>query len=407
MGVFFLLYLNLRVKPEGIPREYVALYRELEVKLTGFEKQLAAQSDQEEYPTIFAAEFLAANGNHGRGLLNEEKYPYILKYLDALQSLGIKGVKISLNYPLLVSDFPDSEKYLKFYQQLSQEIRVARGLKLLVQATAMFTQAEFADTSLPTRQYYQGLTLEKYQEGKREHLQKIIEFVQPDYLTIETEPDTMAYLTGVDELNTPRGFAEIIRSELASLSEHPQTLIGAGVGSWSKREFIEELAAIPQLDYLETRIYPITDNFLQNAMDYLDLAKAKGKKTIIGEAWLYKAGENELHVEVGGQAAAWAEFFRRDVYSFWQPLDQKFLEILVKIAHEQKVEFVSPFWSNYFFAYLDYGWTTRNRSATELLKLSRRQAVKNTWEPKLTQTGLKYQELIKTLQESPPPPAAK
>lgn len=388
-GVLLLVYSGLKIKPGEIPAEYQSLYSELETKLNDFEKYLDSQPEKEEHPVTFAADFLPANGNRGRGLFEEKAYPYLLSYLDALVSLGVKGVKISINYPLLVSDFPDSNKYLDFYQKVAVEIKEKRGLKLLIQATAMFTQEEFADLSLQPQDYYQRLVLETYVQGKIEHIQKIIDVVQPDYLYVETEPDTMARNTGFQELKDPKIYKQVVEEQIKGLKKG-QTLIGAGVGTWNEKEFVEELLTLPELDFLELRIYPL--DFFPNAISYTEMAKAHNKKVIFGESWLYKLSTAELEQ---GAGAAWAKIISRDVYRFWQPLDQKFLEVVVKLARYKGIEFVSPFWSNYFFAYLDYGLTTKYRSASDLLKLAQKQAVKNASSGSLTQTGLKYKKLIK------------
>lgn len=394
IGIFivvvgFLIYLwQQQPQPGEIPTEYQPLYSELEGKLDEFDKYLESLPDKEDYPTIFAADFLVANGNRGKGLFDEKAYPYVLSYLDALVSLGVKGVKITINYPLLVSDFPDSEKYLDFYRKVAVEIKEKRGLKLLIQATAMFTQKEFADLSLRPQDYYQRLTLETYVQGKIEHIQKIIDVVQPDYLYVETEPDTMARNTGLQELNDPKIYKQVVEEQIKDL-KRGRTLIGAGVGTWNKKEFVEELLTLPELDFLELRIYPL--DFFPNAISYTEMAKARGKKVIFGESWLYKLSTAELKE---GEGAAWAKIISRDVYSFWQPLDQKFLEVFVKLARSQGIEFISPFWSNYFFAYLDYDLTTRFRSPGSLLKLTQKQAVKRLTRQELSSTGLKYQELI-------------
>lgn len=36
---------------------------------------------------------------------------------------------------------------------------------------------------------------------------------------------------------------------------------------------------------------------------------------------------------------------RLDVYSFWQPPDQKFIQTITKLAELQGFESLSPFWS--------------------------------------------------------------
>ena len=49
------------------------------------------------------------------------------------------------------------------------------------------------------------------------------------------------------------------------------------------------------------------------------------------EGWLFKASPAEL---AGGVGVISKEVFAREVYSYWAPLDQRFLEINTKIAHQ-------------------------------------------------------------------------
>lgn len=385
----FLIYLwPQQPQPGEIPTEYQALYDELEQKLEDFNQQLEALPDRENYPTTFATDLMVANGNRGTALLDEKGYQYILLYLDRFQELGVKGVKISLNYPLLVSDFPNSDRYLEFYQKLAREIMEKRKLKLLIQPTAVFPQAEFSDTNLEVKDYYRKLTLQTYTQGKIEHIQKILDKVRPDYLFVETEPDTMAHNTGLNELNDPKIYKQVVEKQIKGL-RRDQTLLGAGVGTWNSKEFVEGLVTIPDLDFLELRIYPL--DFFGNALSYIETAKAHNKKVIFGESWLYKISTEELKQ---GEGAAWAKILSRDVFEFWQPLDQKFLELFVKLARYKGVEFISPFWSNYFFTYLDYDFRTKRADSGTLLKSTAKEAFKNVQKGQFSQTGLKYQELI-------------
>lgn len=389
VGFFLLFSWHSQKLPTGeIPKEYQALYVELEQKLKEFDQRLDAEWDGQKSDVIFATDLVAANGNRGTALLDEKGYQYILLYLDRFQELGVKGVKISLNYPLLVSDFPNSDRYLEFYEKLSAEIREKRKLKLLIQPTAVFPQAEFSDTNLEVKDYYRKLTLQTYTQSKIEHIQKILDKVRPDYLFVETEPDTMAHNTGLNELNDHKTYKQVVEEQLRGL-RRDQTLLGAGVGTWNSQEFVEGLVTIPDLDFLELRIYPI--DFFGNALSYIDMAKSHDKKVIYGESWLYKISKAELEK---GEGAAWAKILSRDVFEFWQPLDQKFLELFVKLARYKGVEFISPFWSNYFFTYLDYDFRTKNAEPGTLLKSAAKEAFKNVKMGKFSQTGLKYQELI-------------
>ena len=44
----------------------------------------------------------------------------------------------------------------------------------------------------------------------------------------------------------------------------------------------------------------------------------------------------------------------RDAFSFWAPLDQQFLNALSNSSYWKQTLFFSPFWTKYFYAYLDY-----------------------------------------------------
>jgi hypothetical protein len=67
----------------------------------------------------------------------------------------------------------------------------------------------------------------------------------------------------------------------------------------------------------------------------------------------------------------------RDVYSFWVPLDQKFLEIMVKLSHHLKLEFLSLFWAQYLYGYLEYDKTTEAMKPMALPKQVNQVAYKN------------------------------
>jgi hypothetical protein len=73
------------------------------------------------------------------------------------------------------------------------------------------------------------------------------------------------------------------------------------------------------------------------------------KKLVMSEAWLYKTSVSEL-----GGAPISANFLARDVWSFWAPLDQLFLDALARTAYDKNYTVITPFWSRYYLAYLDY-----------------------------------------------------
>ena len=364
----------------SVPAEFQALYAELQWNLEAFERGMEAPSGTSR--VTFAAELLAANAHRGEALLAPNALAGSLVYLDALASLGVRGVKVYIGYPLLSPDFPRSQEYLAFYKQLAQEIR-RRGMSLLVATGAMFTDPAFSFVPID----YSGLTFEQLKEGRRQVAQLIAREIRPDYLTVGNEPTTEARNTGLQELRDPRRYAEMIRYILEGL-ERGTTLMGAGTGNWEDPTYIQLLAAMPAIDYIDLHIYPIVRGTLRRTVELAQIARAYGKRVIVGEAWLYKVGAAELGRE------SWSEAFRRDVFSFWAPLDQKFLEVVVKLAQAQGIEFLSAFWSKYFFAYLEYNEETRRLPYPILRERVDRAAAQNILAGRLTPTGARYRELI-------------
>jgi hypothetical protein len=96
-------------------------------------------------------------------------------------------------------------------------------------------------------------------------------------------------------------------------------------------------------------IYPVGRRTLATTYEVLDLARRAGKPVVLDECWLYKAGPREVRSIASNEAV-----FQRDLWSFWAPLDQRFLRLVDRFARQEGVAFVSPFWSHQYFAYLEY-----------------------------------------------------
>ncbi|MCJ7515916.1 MAG: hypothetical protein MUO89_08160 [Dehalococcoidia bacterium] len=365
-----------------IPLEYQRLYNEISGKLDNFDKSLNSLSNGADNTVTFGAELLPANGHQGEKLLTEDNFEGTLSYLDALQSLGIQGVKISINYPLLAPDFPNSDRYLEFYKNLAQELR-ERNMTILVVIGNLFPDPAFTDLQVS----FSNLTFAEYRQTKRQIAERIVSEIHPDYLTLANEPSTEAMTTGL-KVTVPE-FTETVRYILNGLNRSG-VLIGAGAGTWNSLDYVKSLARDTDVDYIDIHIYPA--NYLEQAITIADIARANNKRLIIGEAWTYKVYDSELgdlsHV------AAQADIFGRDAYSFWEPLDSEFIEILVKLASHKGYEFISPFWSKYFFGYLDYETVPKDISYKQLSQLSNQKAFQNIRGQKLTDTGLTYQNLI-------------
>jgi hypothetical protein len=166
--------------------------------------------------------------------------------------------------------------------------------------------------------------------------------------------------------------------------------IGAGTGTWSSPDVARKLLDETSIDYLEMHLYPISKETMRHAIEMARLARNHGKRVVMSEAWLYKAAPRELTSDI----AANAEIFKRDVYSFWFPLDREFLKLLTSFAQRHQVAYVSPFWSTYFFSSLPYDRNTKNLSYGELTALNNRQAARNIDDGTFSALGDFYASLL-------------
>lgn len=377
-----------------MPPEYRDLYENLAGDLDAFEARVDARWDGTPGSTRFSAGLLPANPNLGEALLRPETLPAVRLFLDRFQAMGLSGVAIDINYPLLTPRFhadpATQQAYLDFYKQVAREAR-QRGL-----AVAVEQQVVFPDYStLPVRDYYAALTFEQFRQEFLEMARLILIEIRPDYLSLGNEPDTAAYNTGLplDDLDT---YVAMLNFLLAGLDEETvgQTQLGAGFGTWmpDAETWARRFTGETDIDYLNLHIYPVDLGLMERALDLADIASDNGTRVAVHEAWLYKWQRGDT------RGVAMAEnIFARDAYDFWQPLDQQFIRAMVKFAHAYDLAYLSFFWSNYFFAYLDYD-EVRDLSVAQVRREANRAAMQAVLEGTLGPTGTYYREVI----QSPP-----
>lgn len=366
--------------PASVPPEFQSLYDELDAALTAFDKSFNAPSGN--YPVIFAAELLPANSNRGTDLFSPTNLQATRLWLDRLQAIGAQGVTIAIKYPILTPDFPNSAKYLEYFKTVASEIR-QRGMKMAVEVGVTFPPP-FSTLDVN----YKAMTFEQFNTSNKQMVATIINEIKPDYLNLGAEPDTEARITGWRELNTPQGYTDLINYTLKDL-KRGNTKIGAGIGTWGNLDFVKSYVANTSLDFIAIHIYPVTGNALPTALAAIDLAQQSGKRVILDEAWLYKMSANEPPVSI----AANANIFRRDAYSFWAPLDQKFLALIAKLARAKNIEYVSIFWAQYLYAYLEYDPTFQTMPYNQVMAQLNTIATPNVLAGKLSSTGEFYKRL--------------
>ncbi|UCH50787.1 MAG: hypothetical protein JSV54_07160 [Chloroflexota bacterium] len=368
-----------------VPEEYRGLYEELDAALTHFEHNLNQEWSGQQGQTIFATELAFANGNVGEGLLLPQILDANRILLDRLQELGVKGVVLSIKYPLLQPDFPRSAEYLEFYKDIAAECR-QRDMKILVETGAIFSGTDYSPVKVDWSKY----TTESFLNGMRDQLLLIANEIKPDYLTLTEEPTTQEALTGLTI--APGLWTGFVNSILDEIDPSSGIQVGAGMGSWENRAYIDDILQMPRIDYIDLHIYPLGKDgvLLDRVLDIVQDAHDVGKSVTIGECWLYKATPEEI---VSGPGID-GNVFNRDPFSFWYPLDARFFDIIINIADATNMEFVSFFWTRYLFAYVDYSAETGSLSIAEMNRRINQAANANVKEGILSPLGQHYQQQL-------------
>jgi hypothetical protein len=363
---------------DRVPQAYAGLYQKLEQILdTELARLDRSDTASNTFSSLLSADLLAANSNRGPALLAPDALDTVRLSLDRFREIGIQAVKFAVQYPLLRPDFPRASDYLTFYKDVVKEAH-ARGIKVMPHVTVLFADTPFS----PFQGIYQGLDLGRFKREYRNMVHLVVNELRPDFLALLTEPDTHARLTGLRELNEPSKVVDVIRFALQDL-DRGKTLIGAGSGSWSPPAFARALAKQTDVNLICIHVYPITGEVLPNARQMARIAHANGKQAFIDEAWLYKI----LKPGGGSNVAAAADVFRRDIFSFWQPLDQKFVMLMLRLADTERIGLVSFFWSNQLFGYLDYSPELEGLPYHELNQRYNRVVYQNMREGRLSTVG--------------------
>ena len=233
---------------QTVPAEFQQHYAFLTNKLDAIESRIDAEWDGGKHGMLFSTELLAANSNRGEDLLESQLRQGIPFILDRLTELGVNMISVALDFPILCDDFPRNDEYLDFYTFVGEEVR-KRNMKLLVGAQTIFSDTAWSNLKVD----YSGYTIESYTAEKRRMIEKIIEHVRPDYLTIENEPETMAYNTGLDF--SVDNVIQIIHGLTNGLDRN-NVRIGAGTGTWDDPAYIDRMLDETSIDFIDIHSRP-------------------------------------------------------------------------------------------------------------------------------------------------------
>src|SRR5262249_45829864 len=154
LALAFLAYMP-TVFADGVPKKYQGLYRELDARLSEFQRQLPPRSSRA--APIRAAALLGADCHRGEFILTETQREATLGELEALARLGADGIVLEICYPLLTSGFRDPQPFIEYYANLANEVHV-RGMKLVVAHSSLLP----AYASIDVRPYYSKLTKQRF-----------------------------------------------------------------------------------------------------------------------------------------------------------------------------------------------------------------------------------------------------
>ncbi len=349
-----------------VPSEYQDLYSTLATQISGFDTTVKAGWNGSHYPVLYGPQLQSASSDQYTDLLASYYYSNsVTPELDEEQALGAKAVTVHICFPILYQPFYTAnpsqyQQFVNFYQQLATDIH-ARGMKMIVENVTMSSFPGNMASSFTS--YYESLTWTQYMAGRAANVLSVAQLISPDYMTVITEPDTEAENTGQANAGTTSGSLQLLQTILSTLQTagEKQVPIGAGAGTWinSFTQYIQNFAST-SVQFVDMHIYPVNNNDFLNALTAVPIIKAAGKEISISEAWDYKVRNNELG------RLSYTTLYARDPFSFWEPIDIAFLQALMDFGNSQKVTFIAPFWSHYFFGYLDFN-TYGSYSNTQII----------------------------------------
>ena len=354
LGLLLSTICGMAQTPPPVPTQFQEAATTLTSDIANFGTTIDSVWDKSTYPVLKSSQLQTANSDLTTDLLQTNYYEMtVLSELNSLQALGVQSITFHINFPAMYQPYysnpADYQSYLAFYTQLVNEIR-SRGLKVVIESTiAIVYPGNNSGVFIP---YYQSLDWATYESQRAQLVTSIAQLFKPDYLVVVAEPETEANSTGQLNANTVSGSTEMVQLMLANMQAGGVTgvQVGAGCGTWNPGflQFIQSFSTLP-LDFVDMHIYPVNLNNLPDALTALNMIRAGGKQPSMSEYWSYKETDTEYLAGL-----SYTAIFARDAFSFWYPIDISFLQMISDFGNYGHFLFMTPFWSHYFAAYMDY-----------------------------------------------------
>lgn len=362
-----------------MPTQYQSLYSQLQGYISSDDELISALWDGSSYPVRYAAELLTADANAGPGILQSNTQQVMNEELSGEKSLGLQAITVQIGFPIFEPAFymasgqsaveaqSSVQTWLGYYQTLVQAIH-SQGLKIIVESNPLLSSFIYSQSSFNPGAYFQSIGFPTYKAKRSQHNIIVAQQIKPDYLLLQTEPDTDAINDYRSELNDPSQDVPMISQFVLDLenagipSLHSSIQLGAGAGAWQPewQQYISGFAAIAGLDKLDTHIYNLPPNInqigeVQVAMKVADMAHAVGKGASISEFWAHKSTTVNPYTGTGDPIT---DVRARDLFSFWAPMDNQFLAIMAKLANFKRFDYISAFGWYTWFNLIDYNSLT-------------------------------------------------
>ncbi len=395
----------------AVPAAYQNLYAELQGDVSAFSQAISASWNGSHYPTVFSSQLLTANSDQGPSLLGSNYYTgTVLPELQEMQALGVTAVSVHINFPILYQPYytnaQDFQSYVAFYQQLAQQIR-ASGMKLTVETTV--ASAGAGSNGGVYAPYYSTLSWSDYVAGRAQNAVNVAQLIQPDYMSVITEPDSESQNSGQPNAGTPAGSLQELQTILAALQVANVTnvAVGAGAGTWisSFSTYIQNVISTP-VSFVDLHIYSVSNAFPENALAAAGMAHAANVPIAVSETWCKKISAAQLQGASGALNNEAVDAL--GTFSFWEPLDQMYLQTLVNMSQAGQFMFIAPFWTSLYYSYLDYG-QYGTQTPDQIMAASHIAAVNARQVGAFTPVGLAWETMIlpsvdRTAPQVPSPP---
>ncbi len=367
--------------PAGVPAAYQSLYQGLQSNIATDLTLMNAQSTGAKYPVNYSMALTTANDNGGMRTLFTN-LTSVDQALNGAQALGMNAVMVSLGFPMFDQHFYEFlgqtptqaqqtvQNYLTYYELVAQDIHGRKDIngtpmRMIVEANPLLT-VDNPGTKMNPTAYYQSLSFATYEQRRSANTVTTAQYVQPDYLIVQSEPDTDARDDYRPELNTAAtdvAMVQLIVNNLAAAKVpglHSTVKLGSGMGTWQTdwQDYLGTpgadtgLLGITGLDGIDNHVYFLTGQSasglaleLDTSMQMVAAVHAAGKFATICEFWPHKSlivGESFLDVDT------------RDSFNFWAPLDQQYIPVIFEMANQGSLEYLSAFNDGEFWAYEPY-----------------------------------------------------